>query len=97
VPNQIGCPFRYRDHGSIGISANDARHDGGIGHPEALAHAVTPPLMIATLPSKFDMILPSVCVPGSGDDVEMEMGPPASGVQCGGARIGGAKAIRLND
>jgi len=45
------------------------------------------------------MMLPSGFVFGSSGEVpeNLEMGPPASGVECGGAHIGGAKSIRLDD
>ena len=38
---------------------------------------------------------PSLVVRGGPES--LEMGPPASGVECGSAHIGGAKSIRLGD
>jgi hypothetical protein len=36
LPKQIDCSFGYGDDGSVGISADDARHDGCVGDPKAL-------------------------------------------------------------
>jgi hypothetical protein len=46
-----------------------------------------------------DMTLPSGPVVGSPGEASenVEMGPPALGVQCGSAHIGGANSIRLDD
>ncbi|QAY95482.1 hypothetical protein CWB41_06820 [Methylovirgula ligni] len=47
----------------------------------------------------WDMMLPSGSIFGSSGEApeNLEMGPPASGVECGSAHIGGAKSIRLDD
>src|SRR5580692_754994 len=36
LPKQIDRPLGYGDDGSVGISADDARHDGCVRHPKAL-------------------------------------------------------------
>src|SRR5277367_3106615 len=58
-----------------------------------------PPVMTATLPSSFPMTSPFRLCPWSfGEAPEnLQMSPPASGVECGSAHIGGAKSIRLDD
>src|ERR1700730_10678773 len=57
-----------------------------------------PPVMTATLPSSFPMTFPLRLRLWSFGEVpeNVEMGLPASGVQCRSAHIGGAKSIRLD-
>src|ERR1700710_2924781 len=58
-----------------------------------------PPVMTATLPSSFPMTSPfKIRLWSFGEAPEdLEMGPPASGVECRSAHIGGAKSIGLDD
>src|ERR1700740_598422 len=58
-----------------------------------------PPVMTATVPSSFPMTSPfRLRLWSFGEAPEnLEMGPPASGVECGSAHIGGAKSNRLGD
>src|SRR6185437_3158303 len=65
----------------------------------ASAMPLDPPVMTATLPSSFPMTFPSGSIFGSSGDApeNLEIGLPASGVECGSAHIGGAKSIRLDD
>src|SRR5580700_141473 len=36
IPYQIGCPLSDGDHGSVGVSADDRRHDGRVDHSETV-------------------------------------------------------------
>src|SRR6185437_1226199 len=66
----------------------------------ALANAMPldPPVMTATLPSSFPMTSPFVVSDRPfGDGVDADMGPAASGVQCGSSHIGGAKSNQASE
>jgi len=65
----------------------------------ASAMPLDPPVMTATLPSSFklshDFSFRGVGTASAPEN--LDMGLPASGVECRSAHIGGAKSIRLDD